>query len=554
MTDKPNPSELKKRIRVLEQQALQHAREREQFAIEQENLYAKLSNAIEMAHLGPWEYDVDSDVFTFNDHFYKLFRTTVEQIGGYRMPSAEYARRFVHPDDVPKVGEEIRRMLESDDPHFTRQLEHRIIYADGQLGYISVRIFIRKDAAGRTVGSYGVNQDITERLQSEKERKRLQDQLNQAQKMESVGRLAGGVAHDFNNMLGIIIGHVELAMVQVTSTSKLHNDLVEIQKAAQRSADLTSQLLAFARKQTVLPKVLDLNHTITLMIKMLRRLIGEDIEMVWRPGADLWSVEIDPAQIDQILVNLCVNAKDAIDDGGKILIETQNVEIDDAYCGKHAGCKPGHYVMLAFSDNGCGVDDQLRDHLFEPFFTTKEVGKGTGLGLATVYGIVKQNKGYIYVYSEPGQGTTFKVYLPRSLEAVPELPVSPSVKIAKGTETILLVEDEAAIMKLTATALGRCGYTVIAASSPAEALAIVEQKAGPIDLLLTDVVMPGMNGRQLKELVEKQLPNIQTLYMSGYTAKAVALRGILTDDVHFLQKPFTPSTLARKVRKVFDKR
>ena len=371
---------------------------------------------------------------------------------------------------------------------------------DGSL--IAVEINTSRVTFGTEELMLAIVRDISERRQSENERQRLQDQLNQARKMESVGRLAGGVAHDFNNMLGIIIGHAELAMMQVPPASSLYNDLAKIQKAAQRSANLTSQLLAFALKQAVSPKVLDLNHIIANILRMLRRLIGEDIEMVWRPGSDLWPIKIDPAQIDQILVNLCVNARDAISGGGKIIIETLNVEIDEAYCDKHAGCKPGNYAMLALSDDGCGMDSQMLDNLFEPFFTTNEFGKETGLGLATVYGIIKQNEGYINVYSEPGQGTSFKIYLPKSLEDLPAQPLKPDVTIEKGTETILLVEDETAIRQLTGTVIGQCGYTVITASSPAEALATTEKGSSPIDLLITDVVMPGMNGKQLKEQIE----------------------------------------------------
>ena len=394
--------------------------------------------------------------------------------------------------------------------------------------------------------------DISDRHRSEKERERLREELAQAQKMESVGRLAGGVAHDFNNMLGAIIGHAELAMELVAPGSPLHTDLREIMAAAQRSADLTRQLLAFARKQTVTPRVLDLNDAITDMIKMLRRLIGEDIDLAWMPGAELCPVKIDPAQTDQLLANLCVNARDAIDGVGKITIETRNMTVDADACLAHPDCKPGRYAMLKVSDDGCGMDEKTRRNLFEPFFTTKAVGQGTGLGLSTVYGIVKQNGGYIDVCSEPGQGATFKIYLPAVDDAL-EAPRQPAASVmVKGIETLLLVEDEPAILRLAASVLERLGYTVLSASSPEEALTLARKAEAPVDLLLTDVVMPGMNGQQLAARIREALPRVKVLYMSGYTADAVAHRGILEADVHFLQKPFSNQVLARKVREVLD--
>ena len=288
-----------------------------------------------------------------------------------------------------------------------------LIAKDGREVAVILEGRIQQDTDGNFVRSHCILTNITERKRAEEEREKLQAQLNQAQKMESVGRLAGGVAHDFNNMLGVILGHAEMAMEQVDSAHPLHADLQEIQKAAKRSADLTRQLLAFARKQTIAPKVLDLNETVEGMLKMLRRLIGEDIDLAWLPDNNLWLVKVDPSQMDQILANLCVNARDAITGTGKITIETANIAFDASYCAEHAGFVPGEYVLLAVSDNGCGMDKETQGRIFEPFFTTKGVGEGTGLGLATVYGIVKQNNGFINVYSEPAQGTTFRIYLPR---------------------------------------------------------------------------------------------------------------------------------------------
>ena len=416
---------------------------------------------------------------------------------------------------------------------------------DGTLYTDEATISPVRDASGKIVSYVSVKRDVTSRLA-------LEEQFHQAQKMESVGRLAGGVAHDFNNMLGIIIGHAELAMEQVTPDSPVHADLVEIRRAAQRSADLTRQLLAYARKQTAAPKVIDLNDTITDMIKMLRRLIGEDIDLAWMPGERLWPVKIDPAQTDQLLANLCVNARDAINGVGHIAIETKNVVIDEARQVGHSEIEPGQYVMLAVSDNGCGMDEETLHNLFEPFFTTKKVGEGTGLGLSTVYGIVKQNQGYIEVSSKPGKGAAFRIYLPRelrSMEAPQHRPVTPK---KQGTETVLLVEDESSILHLAKSVLERLGYTVLAVPSPDEALSLAQRYEAPIHLLITDVVMPGMNGQQLAERITKYVPGIEVLFMSGYTSDAVADRGILDSGVQFLQKPFSNESLSQKVRQILD--
>jgi two-component system, cell cycle sensor histidine kinase and response regulator CckA len=396
-----------------------------------------------------------------------------------------------------------------------------------------------------------VVRDVSEHKQAEEDREKLQAQLHQAQKMESVGRLAGGVAHDFNNMLGVILGHTEMAMEQVNPAQSLFTDLMEIEKAARRSTDLTRQLLAFARKQTVAPKVLDLNETVEGMLKMLRRLIGEDIDLAWLPGKNLWAVKVDPAQIDQILANLCINARDAIAGVGKITIETGTTTFDEAYCADHPGFVPGEFVLLAVSDNGCGMDKDTLGKVFEPFFTTKGIGQGTGLGLATIYGIVKQNNGFINVYSEPGQGTTFKIYIPRHVgQAGEDLKVR-AVKTPKGRgETVLLVEDEPTILTMTTKMLERQGYTVMTASKPSEAMRLADEHTGEIHLLITDVVMPEMNGRDLAQSLLSLHPNIKSLFMSGYTANIIAHHGVLDEGVHFIQKPFSKQDLAAKVREV----
>jgi signal transduction histidine kinase/ActR/RegA family two-component response regulator len=397
-------------------------------------------------------------------------------------------------------------------------------------------------------------QALEERKRTEVERENLQEQLNQVQKMESVGRLAGGVAHDFNNMLGVILGHTELALMRADQSQPLCSDLQEIRKAAERSAKLVRQLLAFARKETIAPKVLDLNKTVAKTLIMLRRLIGEDIELAWLPDERECLVKMDTSQIDQILANLCVNARDAIGGVGKVIIETAPAIFDEEYCLNHAGYVSGEFVLLAVSDDGCGIAKETQDKIFEPFFTTKAVGEGTGLGLSTVFGIVKQNNGFINVYSEPGQGTTFKIYLPRhTAQAVFSKPDA-AEPARRGNETILLVEDEPEILELGKIILENFGYSVLAAGSPDEAITLADKKAGEINLLMTDVVMPGMNGRELAERLASMIPDLTCLFMSGYTADVIAHRGVLDEGVYFIQKPFSMQTLGSKVREALDKK
>ena len=412
--------------------------------------------------------------------------------------------------------------------------------------YIDVSIFPIINAEGELTNAVCQWVDITERMN-------LQAQLIQAQKMESVGRLAGGVAHDFNNMLSIIIGYGELALEKVNSNDSLHTDILEILEAAKRSTDITRQLLAFASKQTIAPKVLDPNEIIGNMLKMLRRLIGEDINLAWLPGAKVWPVKIDTSQVDQILANLCVNARDAIDNVGKVTIETKNVNFDEDYCADHAGFVPGEYVMLAVSDDGRGIEPEILDKIFEPFFTTKGMSKGTGLGLATVYGIVKQNNGFINIYSEPDKGTTIKVYFSRyigqTVEASRE--VALEIPLSRG-ETILLVEDNDSILDLSKKILEGLGYTVLATTAPNNAVSLAEEHNGKLNLLLTDVVMPEMNGRELSKQLQSLYPNIKILFMSGYTANVIAHRGVLEEGVCFIPKPFSKKDLALKVREALD--
>lgn len=393
-----------------------------------------------------------------------------------------------------------------------------------------------------------------DRRESLSKNESLERQLIQAQKLESVGRLAGGVAHDYNNMIGVIMGNAELALEQVNQEEPIHRELVEILEAAKRSAEITGQLLAFARKQTVAPKILDLNRTVAKQLRMLRRLIGEDIDFAWLPAAGPLVVYIDPVQLDQILTNLCVNARDAISGVGKVTIETAAVSFDEEYCADQAEFIPGDYVMLAISDDGSGMTREVMAHIFEPFFTTKDIGRGTGLGLSTVYGIVRQNNGFINLYSEPDKGTTFRIYLTRqkeksvetSLEMVEEIPPS------RG-EIVLLVEDEFAILNLGKRILEGFGYKVLDASTPGIAIELGEKYATRISLLVTDVVMPEMNGRDLADQLKESNPKMKILFMSGYTANTIAHRGVLDEGVNFIQKPFTKMALLRTVREILDR-
>ncbi len=403
-----------------------------------------------------------------------------------------------------------------------------------------------RDTSSRTVSYVAVKRDITEHI-------RLEAQLQQAQKMESVGRLAGGVAHDFNNMLSVILGCAELAQCEVAPDHPIFSDLHEIRKAAERSADLTRQLLAFARKQAVATKVLNLNDTVTMMLKMLRRLIGEDIELVWLPGAGDMTVKMDPSQIDQILANLAVNARDAIAGVGKLTIETGNTTFGQASCADHADAAPGEYVTLTVCDSGCGMDAATAEHIFEPFFTTKGIGEGTGLGLSTVYGIVQQNGGRINVASEPGLGTTFKIHLPRHQVPCATLQTeAPSAALSRCHETVLLVEDEQAVLKLGKRMLESLGYRVVTADTPHKALDWAAQHTGEIHLLLTDVIMPAMNGWDLAKRMRLIYPNLKILFMSGYTSNVIVHHEMTAYGAHFIQKPFSQKDLAAKVAEILN--
>lgn len=501
-----------------------------------ENELRKFSHAVEQSPVSIVIADVEGNV--------EFINTTFTEITGYT-----YADVLGQHTRIFKSGEtseeEYRQLWKTISSGRVWRGEFQNRKKDGELFWEQASIAPVKDTDNIITHYVAVKEDITEQ-------KKLEEQLRQSQKMDAVGQLAGGVAHDFNNMLGVIIGHTELILAKETMNDSLRKHIKEIREAGFRSTEITRQLLAFARKQTIVPKILDLNDTLEAMLKLLIRLIGEDINLVWRPETNLWRVKIDPSQIDQILVNLCVNAKDAIGGTGKITIETQDIVFDDVYCDEHRGFVPGEYVMLAVSDNGIGLDKQTKDKIFEPFFTTKEVGKGTGLGLAMVYGIVKQNRGFINVYSEPRQGTTIKIYIPRHKGVIDSEPkVNSEKKALGGNEIILVVEDEYLHLKMVKDVLEKYGYRVLAASSPSEARRVLTEHI-EVDLLLSDVILPEMNGPEFAKEINILFPNIISLFMSGYTGNVIVDHGVLEEGFNFIQKPFSIQELVGKVRQVLD--
>ncbi len=479
-------------------------------------------------------------IFTYlSDAVHKLYGITPEQ----GMSDANRIYDRVHPEDLERVrnGEEAAEAAMA-----VFRSEVRMLNPDGSIRWSSFVSTPRKLPDGSTCWD-GIEFDATEQHRAAEEQQELKEQLHQAQKMESIGRLAGGVAHDFNNMLGVILGHAELALEQASPSQPLYQDLQEIRKAAQRSADLTRQLLAFARKQTIHPRPLNLNATIAGLLHMLRRVLGENIELVWKPSDPLWPILMDPVQVDQILVNLAANARDAIEDTGALVIATENVAVTQPLPG---GPPMGQYIHLSVRDNGKGMAPEALQHLFEPFFTTKDLGRGTGLGLATIYGIVQQNGGHIQVESQAGQGTLFHIYFPRGAKN-PEQAASQKVQASeRGTGTILLVEDEPAILAMSKTMLENQGYALLTASSPSEAIQQMRHHEGPIDLLVTDVIMPEMNGQELYRQLAAWRPGLKVLFMSGYTASAITHHGVAENTQAFLQKPFTIQALVNKVHEI----
>jgi len=427
-----------------------------------------------------------------------------------------------------------------------------VVRKSGEIRRVEINSAVVHDTGGKTRTIAQVL-DITERIQAEEERRLLETQLRQAQKMEAIGRLAGGIAHDFNNILTVILGYSDLAIMSLNPDDPLYSPLQKIKDASERSAALIRKLMAFSRQQNAEPQVLDLNTHLESTKSLLEKLVGEDISMKYLPGENVRQVYIDPTQLDQVVTNLVVNARDAMPDGGLLTVETTNFVFDAEYCQKHPSYQPGNYIMIAITDTGHGMDKKTLDQVFEPFFTTKGKGQGTGLGLSTVYGIVKQNNGFVHIYSEPGQGTTVKVFFPEYFgESDNTEKIDMSSDNFRGGETILLVEDEDDVRDLAKDALEKLGYKVYDFNQPVAALEFCEKFKGDIDLMVTDIIMPEMNGKELHHRIEKIKPGLKVLYMSGYTANVIAIRGIIKSGIQFLQKPFTPISLGKRVREVLD--
>ncbi len=495
-----------------------------------------------------WEADAETFEFSFvSPHAEDILGYPVEKW----LSQPRFWRNHVHPEDLQQAVETIAQARAQRRGY---ELEYRVVAANGQPVWLRDTVSVVQQD-GQVTKLRGVMNDITQRKETEHALRRSEAQLRQSQKMEAIGRLAGGIAHDFNNILTAITGYSGLLKKRMGEDHEMFREVEEINKAAQRAADLTSQLLAFSRQQVLQTKILNLNDVVDDMNRMVRRLIGEDVELVTQPGLDLGAVEADPGQIEQVILNLAVNARDAMPDGGKLVILTQNVRIDAAEIeGVRAGVEPGDYVVMSLSDTGTGMNDEVRAQLFEPFFSTKEKGKGTGLGLSTVYGIVKQSDGYITVETAVGEGTTFHVYLPRveneatATEAVETAFAARST----GTETILLVEDDESVRELASEILAQSGYTVIEACNGVDALEIYNEKPGEVDMLVTDIVMPQMGGKELARQLVDASPDLKVLFLSGYTSAAIVEHGLIDVERNFMQKPFTATDLSRKVRTLLD--
>jgi PAS domain S-box-containing protein len=492
----------------------------------------------------------DMTIVSNGEGLSEFISSQIEKVTGYSVDDfiGKGFPDIIHPDDMGIVQEKFQSVLVGTT---INDLEYRIVDPDGEVRWM-LHSAVPVLTDGENSQIYNTVRNITDRKRAEQEKTKLEDQFHQAQKMESVGRLAGGVAHDFNNLLTAIIGYSEMIESSLDSNDPLSGDVKGVLEAAYSATQLTAQLLAFSRKQTIDPKVIDIKKTVERSQKMLKRLIEEDIDLKFVSEKDLWKTKVDPGQLDQILVNLAVNARDAMPDGGRLTIETANVAFDEEYCNIHPTTKPGDFVMLAVSDNGTGMEKEVQDNIFEPFFTTKAKGEGTGLGLSTVYGIVKQHGGFIYAYSEPGEGSSFKIYLPRIDEEVQEIATPTTETLVTGTETVLLVEDNDLVRRLAKRILVRNGYRILESDSGSSGYLKCKKYEGDIHLLLTDVVMPGMNGNELYEQVASMKPGIKVLYMSGYTDDAIAHRGVLEEGVVFIQKPFKADNLLRNVREVLD--
>ncbi len=506
---------------------------------------AQLAQAQQIAHLGSWEWDIAADQVTWSAETARLYGRNPDDL------SASMASCFqrVHSDDRAASTAALEQSLRDLKPFYS---EHRVLLPDGVERMILGRGEVVLDENQKPIRLIGTAQDVTEAKQAAEALRKSDERLRQSQKMEAVGRLAGGVAHDFNNLLTVITGYCDIVLWQLGEDHKLRKEAEEIQRAADRAAALTRQLLAFSRKQVLQPRILQLNEVVAEMQKMLQRLIGEDIELRTAFGDPIGSIRADRGQIEQVILNLVVNSRDAMPLGGKLTIETANVYLDQRSVFRNRGLEPGDYVMLAISDTGVGMTAEVQSHLFEPFFSTKGVGKGTGLGLATSYGIVCQSEGDIRVYSEPGLGTTFKIYLPRIVASDAErVTLKVSTELPRGAESILMVEDDAAVRTLSTTVLDGCGYRIHEAVNAIEALQLIDKKSS-FDLVITDVVMPQMSGKELYVEIMRRQPGAKVLFISGYTDDALAHHGVLDEGLWFLEKPFSPARLAQKVRQVLD--
>jgi PAS domain S-box-containing protein len=496
----------------------------------------KYRTILESIEDGYYEVDLAGKILFYNNAWCRISGYSRDEILGTNI--RKYLDREAAVDIIETSKEVYSKGIS------IKSLECRSKKKDGSKIDLEFSISPIKDREGNPIGFRGIIRDVTER-------KRLETQLILSQRLDAVGRFAGGVAHDFNNLMTIVIGNAELMLMGLAKNDPLRKDVKEIRKAGDRAASLTRQILAFSRKQALSPRVLDLNTVLTEMNKMLKRIIGEDVEIRTIYAQGLGRVKVDPGQIEQVVINLAINAKDAMPDGGELSIETANMDLDGSYAHKRFMVKSGSYVMLTVSDTGVGMTREVQEHVFEPFFTTKEKGKGTGLGLSTVYGIIKQSNGYIWVYSEPNQGSSFKIYLPRVAEEADAVEKdSGEIKIQRGSETILLVEDNDMLRDFAVKVLRKSGYTVLEAGNGKEALDTSARHQGPIQLLVTDVVMPGMNGRELARRLNSLRPEMKVMYISGYTDNAIVHHGMLEEGVFFLQKPFTPNLLLSKVREV----
>ncbi len=506
----------------------------------------RLELALRGADLGLWDWKVVTGELVVNQRCAEMLGYTLDEIG----PHIRWYEESLHPDEKPGIIERMTAHLRGKTPLF--EAEHRLLTKSGDWIWVLSRgRVVERDEDGKAVRVTGTNLDITRRKQAEEQRARLETELRQSQKMDAIGRLAGGISHDINNLLTAISVSADLMSMDIVENDPLHRECDEIRKAVEQATSMTSQLLAFSSKQMLEPKVLDLNEVVHRVQGMLRRLIGEHIELEALLDTDTGQVRADSGQLEQILMNLVLNARDAMPQGGKLTIETAEVTLGEDYAREHIDAEPGPYVMLTVSDTGHGMDEETQSHIFEPFFTTKEADLGTGLGLSTVFGVVKQSKGRISVSSEPGRGTTFTIYLP----SVPDRPEAEEARQAqpetlRGTETVLLVEDEQMVRRAVRDVLQRSGYKVLVASNAGEALLISEQHTGFIHLLLTDVVMPRMSGPDLVERLDPWHPEMKVLYVSGYTDNAIAEHGVLDPGVALLQKPFSVESLLQKIRQV----